>query len=76
MSETPTNQKLRRCGECRERAVAPSTNDVDEDFGWGTIKATDVPCFRCSNCGAVTYGMEGLSVIQAAIVVARRNLTP
>jgi putative zinc finger/helix-turn-helix YgiT family protein len=73
-------EKLRKCGECRERAVAPTTVDyetsIDHDGRTYAFSVPGLPVFKCDKCDAVTLGEEALEKVEAAFRKAAGLLSP
>lgn len=63
-------EKLRKCGECRERAVAPAVveygTSVDHDGRAYAVRVPNLPVFKCRHCGNETLGEEALERVEAA----------
>jgi DNA-binding transcriptional regulator YiaG len=73
-------EKLRKCGECRERAVSPAVveyvTSIDHDGRSYAVRVPNLAVFKCGKCGDETLGAEALEKVEAAFRRTAGLLSP
>src|SRR3954470_6759555 len=69
--DSPMKSYPRKCGTCRERALAPAVVDYDTEVEFDgrayRIILPRLPVLRCGNCGALVLGDESDEKVSDAL---------
>lgn len=58
-----------KCLICKGEMIDGFTTHV-EDFGDYIIRIKDVPCFKCEQCGEISYSGNFVKLIERMIIAA------